>query len=73
MLDRRSEGGPHLWVIDTALNGGVAEEARWRRDGAAVVELNPGLAVCLGRANRERPDHVPELIRAWYRHRGLSA
>ena len=55
-----------LWLIDTALRDHADVIARHRRMGAAVVELDPGIDVCLERAQRERPTEITNLIHEWY-------
>ena len=66
---RHSEEGEldgRLWLIDTALKDHDDVSARHRRMGAAVVELDPGIDVCLERAQGERPSEIVALIREWY-------
>ena len=55
-----------LWIIDTALNDHAEAIARYKRDGATVIELDPGMDVCIERAERERPAEIVSIIRRWY-------
>jgi predicted kinase len=54
----------HAWIIDCAAQ--PTARAGYRKLGATVVKLDPGMTTCLGRAEAERPPQVTQLIRAWY-------
>ena len=57
--------GAHTWIIDTDPSGQARRTYAMHR--ARIVELDPGIAVCMERANRLRPAWVRPLIAAWYR------
>ncbi|MCC8930824.1 ATP-binding protein [Rhodococcus sp. I2R] len=58
----------NAWVIDTDPTRMM--QAQYRRAGAEIILLDPGLATCLERATAdERPDWTAEQIRRWYRLR----
>ena len=67
ILDAQS--GVRLWVIDTAIRDHAAAVARYRRLGATVIELDPGLDVCIERAKAERPPEIVSLVSEWYEQR----
>lgn len=55
-----------LWVIDTAVYDRERTLQRYRNEGAEIVVLDPGMEVCLERAERERPPGIRKLIYDWY-------
>lgn len=55
-------GGP-AWVIDTAPTDRAL--LAYLNAGAQLVELDPGIGVCLERA-AARPDGTADRVRAWY-------
>ncbi|KZF03267.1 hypothetical protein A2J03_08130 [Rhodococcus sp. EPR-157] len=58
----------NAWIIDTDPTRMM--KAQYRRAGAEIVLLDPGLADCLQRAAEDnRPDWTADQIRRWYRMR----
>ncbi|OZE03058.1 hypothetical protein CH249_14675 [Rhodococcus sp. 05-2255-3B1] len=58
----------NAWVIDTDPTRMM--QAQYRRAGANIILLDPGMEECLARATEDnRPDWTAEQIRRWYRMR----
>ena len=57
--------GAHTWIIDTDPSGQARRTYAMHK--ARIVTIDPGIAVCMERANRLRPAWVRPLIAAWYR------
>lgn len=58
----------NAWVIDTDPTRMM--QAQYRRAGANIIRIDPGMDVCLERAAEDnRPDWTAEQIRRWYRLR----
>ena len=53
--------GCRVWIIDT-----FPSRTRWRKAGARIEVMDPGIEVCLQRASEQRPEWVQQIIGDWY-------
>ena len=62
----RGGGGAvfNVWIIDSEPS--MITARKYAHAGAVRVTLNPGLEVCLTRAQGTRPDHVITYIHKWF-------
>jgi hypothetical protein len=63
--------GAQVWAIDT--DPSPRRREFYRRAGARIVDIDPGIDVVLGRAQGQRPAHVIAYIHDWYEGRAHDA